>query len=281
MTLWTADKIMNRLDAMLDHAMNGEPIEAGFDETKMSAIETKLARYLADNQTGREKLREEKGRIHELISDISHQTKTPVANIRLYTELLKELAEDEESQKLIDTLYEQTEKLNMLIADLVKVSRLESGIISTSPHLQAVSTLLIRVMAEADAKAEAKNIELSCEESQEQAVFDLKWTIEAVFNIVDNAIKYTPTGGQVHISVTGYQMFTRIDIKDSGIGIREEEIPKIFGRFYRSADVSKEEGVGLGLYLAREIIASQNGYIKAASRVGEGSTFSVFLPTGR
>ncbi|MGL4790465.1 MAG: sensor histidine kinase, partial [Phocaeicola sp.] len=104
------------------------------------------------------------------------------------------------------------------------------------------------------------------------------WTAEALYNIIDNAIKYTPSGGSVRISVTAYQLFCRIDVTDTGIGISEDETAKIFSRFYRSQQVTDKDGVGLGLYLAREIMAAQGGYIKVASKSDCGSVFSVFLP---
>lgn len=110
------------------------------------------------------------------------------------------------------------------------------------------------------------------------AVYDLKWTMEAVGNIIDNAFKYTPAGGNVTVSVQQYSFFVRIDISDTGIGIAEEEIPKVFTRFYRSFDVADMPGVGIGLYLARYIVEAQKGYIKVFSEKGRGSTFSVFLP---
>lgn len=101
---------------------------------------------------------------------------------------------------------------------------------------------------------------------------------EALFNIVDNAIKYTHQGGKVSITVIPYSFFLRIDIADNGIGIAESEYSKIFGRFYRSQAVSEQEGVGIGLYLAREIVSTQGGYIKVISKAGRGSVFSVILP---
>lgn len=110
---------------------------------------------------------------------------------------------------------------------------------------------------------------------------DAKWTVEALGNIVDNAIKYTACRGNVQIKVEQYSFFVKIDIIDDGIGIEKEEIPKIFGRFYRSLSVADQPGVGIGLFLAREIIQAQKGYIKVTSKRGKGSTFSVFLPIAK
>lgn len=277
MNVWNAERIMNRLNAMLDHAIAGEQIEELFDETKMSALETKLSKYLAMSQTGKAQLSREKERINELVSDISHQTKTPISNLLLYSELLAEGETDEKNKELIHAIYTQAEKLSFLIQSLVKVSRLESGTIQTVPEDNSIREMLERVVPQAESKAEEKNIKIKVHPTDSRALFDMKWTSEAVFNILDNAVKYTETGGKIEIRAVKYQLFIRIDIEDNGIGIPESEIPKIFGRFYKSSSVQREEGVGLGLYLARKIITEQGGYIKVTSRIGEGSLFSVFL----
>ena len=115
------------------------------------------------------------------------------------------------------------------------------------------------------------------QDTDEQAVFDLKWTTEALGNVVDNAVKYTHPGGTVRITVTMYELFCRIDVADTGIGIAEEEQARIFSRFYRSPQVAQQDGVGIGLHLARQILSDQGGYIKVSSAPGKGSVFSLFL----
>ena len=100
---------------------------------------------------------------------------------------------------------------------------------------------------------------------------------EALFNILDNAVKYTEPKGKINISITKYELYIRIDISDNGVGLDEEEYASIFKRFYRGNNTDDIEGIGLGLYLAREIITKQGGYIKVKSKKGVGSTFSVFL----
>ena len=164
-----------------------------------------------------------------------------------------------------------------MIASLVKISRLENGIIRLTPKKENVSTLLNNL--DFKSQASEKSIALTIGASNNlEAYFDLKWTLEALSNIVDNAIKYTPSGGSVSIKVIEYEMFVRIDITDTGIGMSEDETSKVFARFYRSPRVSQEKGVGIGLYLAREILARENGYIKISSKIHKGSTFSLFLP---
>lgn len=278
MAFFKANKVIDRLNKMIDNAIEGRPIENGFDESKLSALETKLSHYLTANSATKIQLADEKSQINQLISDISHQTKTPLANILLYTQLLAESELSDYDQNCVAALTQQAEKLNFLISSLVKASRLETGIITVTPTNNNVANMLETVIEQATPKAIGKNIALTVDSRDVEAVFDPKWTVEALYNIVDNAIKYTPSGGSVQLSVTPYQLFCRIDVADTGLGISEDETAKIFSRFYRSQEVTDKEGVGLGLYLAREIITAQGGYIKVKSRLGTGSVFSVFLP---
>ena len=271
-------RTIDRIDKMLDSAKNGTFQETDFTEEKLSKIEAKMYQYLSAGKTSLKQIDAEKNAIKTLISDISHQTKTPIANIMLYTELLKEVQGlDSETKDLITQVEKQTEKLNFLIAALIKTSRLENGIVSVYPTENSVNELLASMGCQNETKK--KNISYKVEiEEGIRASFDFKWTMEALSNIVDNAIKYTPEGGLINVSAKEYEMFVCIEIKDTGIGISEEETAKIFTRFYRSPQVAQEEGVGIGLYLAREIIAKQGGYIKVKSQLGKGSAFSVFLP---
>ncbi len=219
----------------------------------------------------------ERDSIKSLISDISHQTKTPVANILLYTQLLDERGVlGEEEKKLLSSISSQTEKLDFLIQALVKLSRLENGIIAVMPKRDSVEELVGEIDFGA---AITKGISFSVEHAPElTALFDRKWTAEALGNLVDNAVKYTPPGGRIRVSAKAYEMFVCIEVADDGMGIKEEETAKIFQRFYRSQQAADEKGVGIGLYLTREIIREQGGYVKVASRPGVGSVFSVFLP---
>ena len=262
---------------MLDAAMTGSFSENNFDESQLSALETKFAHYLSAAEASSQNIAQEKDKIKTLIADISHQTKTPIANLLLYSELLKEETLPASAKANVEALYKQSEKLRFLIDSLVKLSRLENGIISLSPQQAALQPLLESVVEQYTAKASEKGLSLRLQDTDAFAVFDFKWTAEALANIVDNAIKYTEHG-TITISAVSYEMFSRIDISDTGSGIPESEQAKIFARFYRSNSVQKQEGVGIGLYLARQIISGEGGYIKVASVPGKGSTFSIFLP---
>lgn len=272
-------KTINNLSKMIDSVIDGSFSETTFDESMMSSLESKFKRYISHNQLTEQNLQEEKIIIKSLISDISHQTKTPIANIMLYSSLLLENQNlDKETKAMVEQVSKQSEKLDFLIESLVKMSRLETGVISISTSENCISELIDNILSQIDSKAKEKNIAITTNIDDGTALFDMKWTIEAIYNIVDNAVKYTQAGGKIEITSIPYEMFYRIDIKDNGIGIGEDEQAKIFGRFFRSQSVQQIEGVGIGLYLSREIISSQGGYIKVESKENEGSTFSVFLP---
>ena len=269
---------MENLNRMLDIAIQGDFTEEHFDESMLSSVENKLANYLAASTTSAKNVQAEKDKIKTLIADISHQTKTPIANILLYTQLLREQPLPEESQPCVDSLESQSRKLQSLIDALVKTSRLESGIIALHPAAGNLSSVIQSAVSQLAPNAEAKRISIITESADADAVFDPKWTEEAIFNLLDNAVKYTPSGGEVRISVTSYELFSAVHISDTGPGIPEEEQPKVFQRFYRGIEHQTEEGVGIGLYLVRQIAEGQGGYVKVISEKGMGSTFSLYLP---
>ena len=271
-------RILNTLDRMLDEAMAETFTEQDFDESLLSAVETKFAHYLSANAVSAQRLQEEKDKIKALIADISHQTKTPVANILLYTQLLAEQELSPEGRDCAAALEGQVEKLRSLIEALIKTSRLETGVLTLHPKAGPLAPVLEEAVSQFAPKAEEKGITLTLAPTDVSAVFDPKWTAEAVCNLLDNAVKYTPAGGAVTVEVIPYQMFCRIDVTDTGPGIPEEERAKVFQRFYRSPAAYETEGVGIGLYLARQIAEGQGGYIKVSSRPGQGSCFSLYLP---
>lgn len=223
-------------------------------------------------------LAQEKEQIKTLISDISHQIKTPIAAANTFAELLSdgELSAEERTE-YITTLQMSLGKLTFLTNSLIKMSRLESGIISLKPEKNSLNEIVLQAVKTVYAKAKEKGILITFECDQTfEAVLDFNWTAEAISNVIDNAVKYTPQGGFVRLQITEYPSFLRLDISDSGVGIPEEEQAKIFGRFYRGKQSVGTDGVGIGLYLTREIINKQNGYMKVSSDEN-GSTFSMFL----
>ena len=272
-------RIMDSLDTMLNHAIDGDFTPDVFDESLLSAVEAKMASFLSACAVSSENLTEEKDKIKSLISDISHQTKTPIANILLYSQLLAEHDLPEDCGVCVNALNTQAEKLDFMIGVLVKSSRLETGIITVNSQKAPVQTLLDDAIAQIRYKYDEKGIVIEEQTISGTAFYDPKWTGEALFNVLDNAVKYSPCQSFIKISTMPYELFLRIDISDEGIGIREEEQSKIFQRFYRSPSVAHQEGAGIGLFLTREILGKGGGYIKVSSNTGQGSTFSIFLPT--
>lgn len=275
-------KLLDHLHKMLDEAINGQFQETVFDESKCSALESRLAQYLAASQLSAKNVKTDKKKIETLIADISHQTRTPLSNLLLYEELLGEQELNETSKEYLNLMHLQTEKLSFLITSLVKLSRLEAGILVLRPVKQEICPMVKKVTEGYQALARAKGLELKFEELLDTespicAVYDEKWTGEALGNLIENAIKYT-TSGKITVRIKPYQMFTCVEVEDTGAGIAEEEQAKIFSRFYRGSQNAAEEGVGIGLFLTREILRKEHGYIKVASKAGAGSRFGMYLP---
>lgn len=226
-------------------------------------------------------LEKEKENIKSLITDISHQLKTPLASIKMFNSLL--LDEDLSNIERMEFLYRSKEdinKLQWLTDSLVKLSRLEAGMISLKKEKGDINETIFESVNQVYLKASEKNIDISvdCIESC-FITHDLKWTKEAIFNVIENAIKYTKENGHIKISINKMESYLRIDIEDNGIGIPNKETNNIFKRFYRgtSKTVQESEGSGVGLYLTRKILEQQGGCITVKSELGKGTVFSLFL----
>lgn len=281
MGIFKTNRTMKRLDQMLNQAIDGTFQESNYDETELSRLESRWKQYLSSSRLSVEAARKERADIKAILSDISHQTKTPLANIILYSELLKEQPLTPEGEVIADQLHSQAEKLEFLIKALVKMSRLESDILEIVPVKQPLKPLIEKSLNEIKARAKEKSITVRKPNPEDlDAVFDLKWTEEALFNILDNGIKYSPKGSTLTVSVIEFPMYICIQVADEGPGIPEEERSRIFSRFYRGAGNQQEDGVGIGLYLAREIIRKNDGYIKAAPGLEKGTIFEIYLGKG-
>ncbi|WP_312046858.1 sensor histidine kinase [Anaerotignum sp.] len=266
----------------LDGMMNGhEKPEINLDEESLlTRISHRLERLYHTMLENRRKLEVEKSALQTLVADISHQTKTPIANLKMITDTLLGRSVPEEKQKeFLTAAGSQLDKLDFMIQALVKTSRLETGLIvlekKSSPIYETIVTAVNGVLSALEKKE--LGLLMTCPEDL-CIVHDPRWTAEALFNLLDNAVKYTSVKGNLHIVVQEWEMYVKLDIIDTGKGIPESEQAAIFKRFYRGDTVHEVDGIGIGLYLVREIITMQGGYIKVRSEVGKGSTFSVFLP---
>lgn len=250
-----------------------------YEDSSLSKVQGKLLQYYGWLREGQWQSEQDKQTIQELVSDISHQVKTPVANLKMFTGILKQHRLTEEKQaEFLETMAVQVDKLDFLMQSLIKMSRLETGTFILHMEQNSLYNTIAQAVNGIWVKAEDKNvsIEVSCD-SCITVRHDPKWTAEALGNLLDNGVKYTPAGGLIKVSVCPWQFYTRIDISDTGMGIAPEHYNDVFKRFYRAEEAAGEEGVGLGLYLAQSIINKQKGYISVKSETGRGTTFSVFL----
>jgi len=265
------------LDSMLAGGYS-QPLSDN-SETLFAKINHRLIHLYEVMQKNNNRISADKKALQELISDISHQVKTPIASLKMINSTLLEQDVPREKQKsFLISINDQLDKLDFLMQSMIKTSRLEVGIINLEKTKQSLYDTLAMALGGILIPAEYKNItiEVACPEKV-IVPHDRKWTSEALFNILDNAVKYTPENGHIDVTVEQWEMYTKIDIKDTGKGIVENHHAKIFKRFYREEEVHDIDGIGIGLYLSREIITRQGGYIKVSSLPGEGSVFSVFL----
>lgn len=269
------------LEQSLDAILSGKELRNLNEEedSLWGKISGKLRRANEIWRIREEENQREKKMMKELISDISHQTKTPLANLKIYQELLEREVLTDQGKEFLDSMEGQTRKLDFLLQSMVKMSRLEVGMIQIQSRKEDIYGTLAAAVSAIVPKAEKKQISLfvECEEGL-LICHDKKWTEEAIFNILDNAVKYTDAGGRIHIRVQRQEIFTKIAIADTGKGIALERQAEIFTRFYREPEVHHQEGIGVGLYLVRKIIELQRGYVEVDSRPGKGAEFCLYLP---
>ena len=278
LALFTSD-LCGTLDNMIAGNKGGSLSEDS--ETQLARIGHRLARLYQIMQENRRRVDEERQELQTLVSDISHQVKTPVSNLKMATDtLLEKPMTEAERTDFIRGIRTQTDKLDFLFQALVKTSRLETGVIQLDKKPACLFDTVAQAMSGIVYAAEKKKIAVSVD-CPENLTFshDSKWTSEALFNLLDNAVKYTPAGGKIAVSVVLWEMYVEIKVADTGKGISESNQAAIFRRFYREEEVHDQQGVGIGLYLAREIVTRQGGYIKVVSEPGRGSEFSIMLPT--
>ena len=258
-------QIFRRFTQILD----GDSADHIADE-HLTPTERRLITRLCELETREAKIQDGYKNISSLVADIAHQSKTPLSSILMYTEM-------SEHGEIIRA---QTEKLTFLMESLTKLAKCEGGLIAENlaPKENSVKELLRRVIEANFAAADAKNIEIRCDIPDDlPASFDLRWTAEAIGNILDNAVKYSPDGSEIRVSACAYDLFVRIDIADHGCGIAEDELCDIWKRFYRGKNAEHHSGVGIGLYLTANILNTEGGRVSAKSDEN-GSTFTVFLP---
>ena len=230
----------------------------------------------------KKQLEDEKENTKSMITDISHQLKTPVSALRLSLELLgDEQITEEEKREFLERGKQEVEKLNHLMGTLVNLSRLEADMIRLEPRKASLKATLIRGVNGIYLKAEEKQIEMEMKEfSDMELLHDPRWTAEAISNVLDNAVKYSPAKSTIRIRVEPMVSYVLIEVEDEGIGIEKSEYPNIFKRFYRGKrpEAEAQEGAGVGLYLVRKIFEEQGGNVCALPAHGKGTVIRMMLP---
>lgn len=273
-------KTYRSIDKLLDCVLNQEKIEmSDVKEGELSALVHKIQRIQEVLGKQVELATAEKDQVKSLVSNMSHQLKTPLANLSIYTEILSsQELEEEKKAEFAEKIKKQTEKLDWIIGSLAKMVKLEQDVIKFDVERISIRKTILDAIDTVYEKLEKKEITLVSEPYEDLLLLhNRKWTVEVFVNLLENAIKYTDQGGVIQIRVCPYEMYTEIQIMDNGCGIHEEEMTEIFKRFYRSREVERIEGSGIGLYLSNLILEKEKGYIVVKSVYGKGSCFSVFL----
>ena len=273
-------KCLKRMQKLLrDYQETGTAGFSTMKETQESKLENTLQRLLNQAEKKEVQAKKERDEVASLLSDLTHQLKTPMANVIMYTELLEdENLTPEERQRFTYLARTQAKKMQWLLGNMLKASQLERGMISFSAEYTGIRETIRQAVSSVYAQAEERDIMIKVEPFEDRKLYhNPRWTAEAMENILDNAVKYSPSGSVVTVRVQPMEIYTQIEISDQGIGISGEEYNKIFRRFYRSGNAAQTQGSGLGLYLAQLILNNEKGYVTAVSRPGEGSSFRIFL----
>lgn len=277
------------VDRMLDELLDNKEVGlSDLKEGEISALAGKAKRLQEKMYVEIGQAEREKEQVKSLISNMSHQLKTPLANIMMYEEILsgemdseKELS-TEERKKFLYKMKNQSEKVNWILNSLFKMVKLEQNVISFEAEPNLIRETLLDAVNLVYVKAQKKHIEIETEYFPDCSLYhNPKWTTEVFANVLENAVKYTPEHGKITIGMRRFEMYSEIWIRDTGIGIAKEEITDVFKRFYRSKAAENVDGSGIGLYLAKLILEKEKGYMNVASKVGEGSCFSIFLQNCR
>lgn len=272
----------NAIDTVLDRilARDVPSPAAQTGERRISKLTHKAARIMDMCRLEAARGQEEKETIQSLIADMSHQMKTPLAGISMYTDILLEgRASPEEQQEFLSRMKNSTEKLQWIMDGLIKMSRLEAGAIQLKPAPAGIAQTIAGAVQSVAAVAAQKNICISAANFDDILLLhDKKWTREAIVNILENAIKYSAT--EIKIDLQQLPVYAKITISDNGAGIPKSDWNQIFKRFYRGQNAKDSEGAGLGLYLVSLIMEKQSGYVMVDSAPGRGTAFSLFLRQG-
>lgn len=273
-------KEIEEFSLLLERLLSGEELNITEEYTDQlpSKIRHQLIRLSEKIYGSERQLKKERDDIKELIAEIAHQMRNPLANMESYLELLDGAQSEEEREEYLDALKKTECKLYFLTESFLKMARLENRIIQIQTEMLPLFPTVSQSILQVKKAADAKDIFVELDMDKELKVcHDPNWLGEALLNMLENSVKYSHPDSSIKIKAEQSEMYTRISVSDSGCGIAEGEEGKIFGRFYRGKGTGTQPGFGLGLYLAREIVLLHGGFVKAR-RKDQGLEISIFLP---
>lgn len=257
---------------------NSSPVITENADSLVSKLQAQTVRIHAMVTKYNERLLEEQEEVRQFLSEIAHQIRTPLTNMETYLELLQEQGLTKEEQDTCICAVEQSErKIKFLTESFISASRMEHRIIQIRKERQDLRETIAKAIFQVRKKAEEKHMEiiLDCPESMSLS-HDKNWICEAVANLLDNSIKYSPAASKIMVRTIKNEMFTQIEVRDNGMGICDDE-NRIFRRFYRGSNVKDQEGFGIGLYITREIVKRHEGFLKVKKKP-DGTSISIYLP---
>lgn len=279
------DFVMTRVSAQIQRLIDGSP-KAEFsmaEDTVLGKFQVQVLRlYEILNSAKEEEIRMRK-EMSETVADLVHQVNTPLANIQMYSGfLIQDDLPKEERERISGIIEAQVEKLGWFADGFAKTARLEEDIMQINPQPQQILPMVLGAIDQVSLKAQQNGMEILLEGRQDiTAIHDRRWTEEALFNILDNAVKYGHRETEITVRMTAYELFVRIDVENYGEPIAKDRYNQLFQRFWRGENAAfVKEGVGLGLYLTRKILLQQGGYVKVGDYHGRGNVFSIFLKKG-
>jgi two-component system phosphate regulon sensor histidine kinase PhoR len=220
----------------------------------------------------------------QFVDTATHELRTPLANIKAYAETLAltDVIDIEQQKQFLNTINSEATRLARFVDDLLSVSSMELGSMSLNKQVTELGRMLNEVLTKVRPQVEEKQLEFEVvlPEKMPEPEIDKDKIAAVLVNLLGNAVKYTPEGGRVTFRVNVTDQQIEINVEDTGVGIAEDELSKVFDKFFRSQDprVQEQTGTGLGLALAQEIVRLHGGRIEVESEINSGSKFSVLLP---
>ena len=270
---------IDELDRYIQDVSN-KMYEIGIDkesEDELNRLKDSLYKITVMLKEDSESKRKQNEAILELVSDISHQLKTPITSIQILLDniLENENMDSDTRRKFTLEILRQVKGMNFLIFSLLKLSKLDASVVEFDNKEIAVNELITDTLTDLDVLIELKHLEVHVDiPDGVRFVGDYNWNKEAVLNIVKNAVEYTPDGKNIFISAEENDLYTKIEIRDEGKGIDEKDLPHIFERFYKRGN-SAEDSFGIGLALSKSIVEKQDGFVSVDSKVGVGTAFTI------